>query len=145
MSIGSPAHSTHQRTAVDRVSQDMWEHQDTPLISVYVSQCSYAAGMLPQCGHLRVLSLRSLQPVLELLNHSVLASTASLAPSRRTPVGHATRDMSQPAVKERIPSATNPALVSTRWGTHAHVAMCFIHVHVQCLRYHVLFVRQIHV
>ena len=39
MSIGSPAHSPHQRTPVDRVSQDMWEHQDTPLISVYVSQC----------------------------------------------------------------------------------------------------------
>ena len=84
--------------------------------------------MFPQCGHSHVLSLQSLQPVLELLHHSVLASTVSLAPSRRTPVGHATQDMSQPVVKERTPSATNPALVSTRWGTHAHVAMCFIHV-----------------
>ena len=115
---------------MDRVSQGMWEHQDTPLISVCVSEGMFAAGMLPQCVHSHVLSLQSLQPVLELLNYSVMASTVSLAPSRRTPVGHATRDLSQPAVKERTPSATNPALVSTRWGTHPHpyVAMCFIHV-----------------
>ena len=127
---------------MDRVSQGMWEHQDTPLISVCVSEGMFAAGMLPQCVHSHVLSLQSLQPVLELLNYSVMASTVSLAPSRRTPVGHATRDLSQPAVKERTPSATNSALVSTRWGTHPHTCCNVFHtrtyVHVQCLRCHVL-------